>query len=209
MLRVSRMCLAAASLIVSCGSFAFGDASAQPRKVLVLYSFSYGRPINLDWDRGIRMGLEANLDEPVDIDVEFLDVEQLPNREGRDKWVELLRMKYADLRPDVVIPVGDSAAACLAVEHPNLFPQAAVVFCSISAQTLSRFPMTNRMTGVAYRVDFQGTLEIACRLFPATRSVIVVGGASHRRSGRPEGGPSRVRSRDADPVYLLDRTACR
>ena len=178
MLRVSRMCLAAALLIVSCGSFAFGDASAQPRKVLVLYSFSYGRPINLDWDRGIRMGLEANLHEPVDIDVEFLDAEQLPNREGRDKWVELLRMKYADLRPDVVIPVGDSAAACLAVDHPNLFPQAAVVFCSISAQTLSRFPMTNRMTGVAYRFDFQGTLEIACRLFPATRSVIVVGGAS-------------------------------
>ena len=38
--------------------------------------------------------------------------------------------------------------------------------------------MTDRMTGVAYRLDFRGTLEIACRLFPATRSVIVVGGAS-------------------------------
>ena len=32
MLRVSRMCLAAALLIVSCGSFAFGDASAQARE---------------------------------------------------------------------------------------------------------------------------------------------------------------------------------
>jgi len=172
------MCLAAALLIISCGSVAFGDASAQPRRVLVLYSFSYGRPVNLDWDRGIRMGLEANLHEPVDIDVEFLEVEQLPNREGRDKWVELLRMKYADSAPDVVIPVADSAAVCLAVEHPDLFPEAAVVFCSVSAETLSRFPMTNRMTGVAYRLDFQGTLQIACRLFPATRSVVVVGGPS-------------------------------
>jgi ABC-type uncharacterized transport system substrate-binding protein len=172
------MCLAAALLIVSGGSVAFGDAPAQRRQVLVLYSFSYGRPINLDWDRGIRLGLEANLHEPVDIDVEFLEVEQLPDREGRDHWAELLRMKYADSRPDVVIPVGDSAAACLAVEHPNLFPQAAVVFCSVSAQTLARIPMTGRMTGVAYRLDFQGTLQIACRLFPATRSVIVVVGAS-------------------------------
>ena len=47
---------------------------------------------------------------------------------------------------------------CLAVDHPNLFPQAAVVFCSISAQTLSRFPMTNRMTGVAYRFVGGGEL---------------------------------------------------
>ena len=82
MWRVSRMCLAAVPLIVSCGSFAFGDASAQPRKVLVLYSFSYGRPINLDWDRGIRMGLESNLHEPVDIDVEFLEVDQLRSPGG-------------------------------------------------------------------------------------------------------------------------------
>ncbi len=178
MIRVSRICLAAALLIVPGGSVAFGAAPARPRQVLVLYSFSYGRPINLDWDRGIRLGLEANLHEPVDIDVEFLEVEQLPDREGRDKWVDLLRMKYADSAPDIVIPVADSAAACLAVDHPDLFPQAAVVFCSVSAQTLSRFPMTNRMTGVAYRFDFQGTLQIACRLFPATRSVIVVGGAS-------------------------------
>ena len=106
MLRVSRMCLAAALLIVSCGSVAFGDASAQRTQVLVLYSFSYGMPINLDWDRGIRLGLEANLHEPVDIDVEFLDVEQLPNREGRDKWVELLRMKYADCRAGCCHPGG-------------------------------------------------------------------------------------------------------
>jgi len=140
MIPVSSTCLAAALLIVSGGSVAFGDASAQRTQVLVLYSFSYGMPANLDWDRGIRLGLEANLHEPVDIDVEFLEVEQLPDREGRDKWVELLRMKYADSAPDVVIPVGDSAAACLAVEHPDLFPQAAVVFCSVSAETLSPRP---------------------------------------------------------------------
>ena len=126
------------------------------------------------------MGLEARKSpEPVDIDVEFLEVEQLPNREGRDKWVELLRMKYADSAPQMLSSRWVAAITdCVAMEQPNLFPKAAFVYCSVSAQTLSGFPMTDRMTGVAYRFDFRGTLEVARRLFPATRSMIVVSGSS-------------------------------
>jgi signal transduction histidine kinase len=65
---------------------------------------------------------------------------------------------------------------CMAERYPDLFPQAAVVFCSVSEQVFSRLPVTSRMTGVAYRLDYQGTLEIACRLFPKTHDVIIVSG---------------------------------
>ena len=137
--------------------------------MLILYSHRYVLPINLQWDRGIRTGIEENLREPVAIDVEYLDFERLKQDEYRDSWVALLRQKYADCVPDVVIPVNDVAAVCIAERYPDLFPQAAVVFCSVSEQVLSRLPVTSRMTGVAYRLDYQGTLEMACRLFPETQ----------------------------------------
>jgi signal transduction histidine kinase len=151
-------------------------APMHPQRVLVLYSHRQVMPINLQWDRGIRQGIKRHLDDLVNIDIEYLDFERLQKREHRDNWVELLRLKYADSAPDVVIPVNDAASECVAADYPDLFPRAGVVFCSISQQTLARVPVTPRMTGVVYRLDFQGTLELARHLFPATRRMIVVGG---------------------------------
>jgi signal transduction histidine kinase/ABC-type uncharacterized transport system substrate-binding protein len=154
----------------------FGAGPAPPPHVLVLYGHRQVLPINLQWDRGIRAGIEANFQEPVAIDVEYLDFERLQPHEYRDSWVALLRRKYADDMPDVVIPVNNAAAECVAVRYSDLFPNAAVVFCSVNEQVISRIRMTSRMTGVSYRLDFQGTLEMALRFFPATHRVIVVSG---------------------------------
>ncbi len=168
-------------LLLAAGMFCsngFSAGAANPPHVLVLYSHRQVLPINLQWDRGIRAGIEANFREPVAIDVEYLDFERLRPREYRDSWVALLRRKYADDMPDVVIPVNNAAAECVAVHYPDLFPNATVVFCSVNEQVITGFRMTSRMTGVSYRLDFLGTLETARRLFPATRRVVVVSGTS-------------------------------
>ena len=149
---------------------------AGPPHVLVLYSHRQLMPVNLQWDRGIRAGIEANFQEPAVIDVESLDFERLPPGEYRDSWVELLRRKYADDMPDVVIPVNNAAAECVAAGYPDLFPQAAIVFCSVNDKVLAQLPLSPRMTGVVYRLNFQGTLEMASRFFPSTRRVVVVSG---------------------------------
>ena len=62
-------------------------------------------PINFEWDRGIRESIESDLGEPVTIDIEYLDFLQLKNRDYREKWLELLRLKYGKLKPDMAIPV--------------------------------------------------------------------------------------------------------
>ncbi|MBM4093815.1 MAG: GAF domain-containing protein, partial [Planctomycetes bacterium] len=176
MLRVSRMCLTAALLIVSCSSDASEQAMAHPKRALILHSHSRAMPVIFDWERGLFTGLAANMREPVAIDVEYLAFERLVTRKDRDVWVDLLRRKYADAMPDVVVPVNNAAAVCIAQSYPDLFPQAAVVFCSVNEQLLSRLSLTSRMTGVAYRLDYQATLETACRLFPDTHTAIVVSG---------------------------------
>ena len=163
-------------LFISAAIASGGDA-LKPKEVLILYSYRHLMPINQQWDRGIRNTIESNLREPVTIDIEYLDFQRLNSRDYREKWLDLLRLKYGELKPDVVIPVHDPTAEFFIENHRSLFPDAAVVFCSISERMRDRLPLTSKMTGVLYRVDFRSTVECARRLLPTTRKVIVVSGA--------------------------------
>ena len=157
-------------------AIASGGETSKPKEVLLLYSYRHLMPINIEWDRGIRETITSSLGEPVTIDIEYLDFQRLNSRDYRAKWLELVRLKYNELKPDVVIPVHNPTAEFFIENHQSLFPDAAVVFCSISETVRDRLPSTSRMTGVLYRVDFRSTLECARRLLPTTRKVIVVSG---------------------------------
>ncbi len=159
------------------GTFAangFGGAPAKPKRVLVLYSHRYALPINQQWERGIRAGIEANLREQVAIDNEYLDLQRLKTDDDRRGLMDLLRLKYEALEPDVVIPVDDAAAKIFTDRAP--FPNAAVVFCSIQEKTRERLPVTSQMTGVIYRWEPRRTVQCARRLLPAARNAIVISG---------------------------------
>jgi signal transduction histidine kinase/ABC-type uncharacterized transport system substrate-binding protein len=154
---------------------------ATPKRVLILYSHRQVLPITLQWDRGIRGAIEENYREPVAIDVEYLDALRLEDATLQGVWVGLLRGKYEHSQPDLVIPVHDVSASLFVNHYQELFPDAAVVFCSLSEQVHSQLPLTARMTGVIYRLEYRRTVECALRLWPNTRNVVVVSG-----TGRPD-----------------------
>lgn len=154
---------------------------ATPKRVLILYSHRQALPISLQWDRGIRNAIEENYREPVAIDVEYLDALRLEDATLQRIWVDLLRGKYQHSQPDLVIPVHDVSASLFVSDYQELFPDAAVVFCSLSEQMHSQLPLTARMTGVIYRLEYRRTVECALRLRPNARNVVVVSG-----TGRPD-----------------------
>jgi signal transduction histidine kinase/ABC-type uncharacterized transport system substrate-binding protein len=146
-----------------------------PRRVLVLYSQRRELPVNQQWERGIRKGIEANLGKPVAIDSEYLDFHRLEKVEDRQALLDLVLSKYQSIKPDVVIPVHDGIAGLFVRQNP--FPDAAVVFCSILEQTRDQLPPNSKMTGVLYRFDARRTVQCAPRLIPATRTAIVISGS--------------------------------
>jgi two-component system, NarL family, sensor kinase len=188
-IRAGRLCwLLRASVLITGGlawliglftpaAIAGGGEPSKPKEVLLLYSYRHLMPINAEWDRGIRGAIESAPEDPVTIDIEYLDFLRLNNRDYREQWLDLLRSKYGEVKPDVVIPVHDLTAEFLIENHRRLFPDAAVVFCSISEKTRDRLPLTSQMTGVVYRLDFQSTLACARRLLPRTQRVIVLSGS--------------------------------
>lgn len=148
----------------------------KPKRVLVLFSHRQAMPINLQWDRGIRSALEENYHQPLVIDVEYLDAERLEDSKLQDLWIDLIRGKYQDSEPDLVIPVHDLSTSLFVRNYQRLFPNAAVVICSIDHRLKARLPLTSQMTGLLYRLDYDRTLECAMRLIPKARKLIVVSG---------------------------------
>ena len=160
------------------GSFAadgFGGAPAKPKRVLILYSQRRELPINQQWERGIREGIEASLGKPVAVDSEYLDFHRLKKGEERQALLDLVLSKYRAIEPDVVIPVSDAIAGLFVRRNP--FPNAAVIFCSILEQTREQLPRSPKMTGVLYRFDARRTVQCARRLIPSTRTAIVISGS--------------------------------
>ncbi|XZE18209.1 ATP-binding protein [Pirellulaceae bacterium SH449] len=147
-----------------------------PKRVLILYSHRQAVPVTLQWDRGIRSAIAENYRKPLAIDVEYLDAERLEDPTLKELWVDLLRGKYELLQPDLVIPVHDVSAAIYLRNYQKLFPNTSVVFCSIEDRLRAELPITTKMTGVSYRLDYHRTMECALRLFPRTRRVVVVSG---------------------------------
>jgi len=59
------------------------SAPSQPaKKVLLLYSYQAVLPANVEWDTGIREGLEATEAEPMEFYTEYLDLAHHPTTQG-------------------------------------------------------------------------------------------------------------------------------
>jgi signal transduction histidine kinase/ABC-type uncharacterized transport system substrate-binding protein len=153
------------------------DWALPAKRVLILYTHRMTFPINQQWDRGIRTSLQANFPEPLTIDVEYIDSYRLGGVEIREKWFELLRLKYREAPPDLVIPVFDTAALQFLQHRQNTFSKAAVVVCSINERNVPKLDLGPEVTGVHYRIDYRGTVEMARQLLPELKKIIVVCGA--------------------------------
>lgn len=164
-------------------SLAQQEVPGAKKQVVILYSYRTLMPVNVDWDRGIRTALAAGFQEPIDTDVEYLDLARYEDEEYLRKWIDLLRLKYASRRIDLVIPVYSPALAFTLAHRDTLFPGVPIVFCSARRDMAERAHAMPNVTGVAFQLDFDETLRVARHLCPETERVLVVCGASDRDRG--------------------------
>jgi PAS domain S-box-containing protein len=157
-------------------------ASATPlqpaKKVLLLYSYQAVLPGNVEWDTGIREGLEGPEAEPIEFYTEFLDLAHHPEESYLRSLLNLLKTKYSGRKMDLLIPVGDQALTFLQAHGNSLFPGSPIVFCAVAKEQVEALKAPPNSSGVVAWVDVQGTLVAALKLQPKTRRVVVVGGTS-------------------------------
>jgi hypothetical protein len=146
--------------------------------VLVLYSFRTILPAQVEIDQGLRAALKTGSRHPVDIDMEYLDMGRFEEAAYLDELLHLLRRKYAHRRLDVIIPVFDPAVRFLLKYGDTIFPGVPVVFAGEFKQFLQNLTLKPHMTGAYVEPELAANLQLALRLQPQTRRVIVVGGTS-------------------------------
>ncbi|MCB1689996.1 MAG: hypothetical protein KDI33_15975 [Halioglobus sp.] len=120
----------------------------------------------------------------IDFFDETLDAYRFGSSRLEEKLLALLAEKYKNVPVDVVVAYGAAALAFAKQHQEAIWPGAAIVFNSVSNESLTDLGLGSRTAGVPVDLYFEETIELALRLRPETTRIVVVAGDSEadRRS---------------------------
>jgi PAS domain S-box-containing protein len=159
------------------------ETSNPPKRVLILYSFDNEEGIYSGFDHVLRSELRMHARDRVEFYTEYLDLVRFPATAHAKDLVKLLKLKYSEQKPDLIVPVSYSAVQFLVGEGKDLFPGTPVVALFNTRRLddlrarIAAAPGL-KITGVGSTDEPARTLALALRLQPDTKGVAVVVGNS-------------------------------
>ena len=157
---------------------AANGAAADTKRVLMLFSNDSLLPAGNAVASSFQRTLEAENPDGVEIFTEFLDADRFPGPAHEARMESLLRDKYASTPIDLAIAIGPQALGFLSQRRASLFPGTPLVFAGVGERGMQQRGAPPNSTGVVSQFDPVRTLELALRLQPDARQVVVVTGAS-------------------------------
>jgi len=153
-------------------------AQAEKAKKTVLYINSYHH--GYQWSDSILDGIRSVLDESefkIDLQVEYMDAKRFDYEDVTNMLLRLYREKFRDEQFDAVI-VSDNDAFHFATEHrAMLFPGVPLIFCGVNDLDPESLNQGN-ITGIEENFDLMLTLNVALKLHPEKKRMVVVGDLS-------------------------------
>jgi len=146
--------------------------SDDPKRVLILSQEDLTWPAYRLIDENARATLRAGSPEGILIFSEHLDRVHFPDPQFQEQQVAWIQRKYANAKLDLVIGVADVPT--------DIFPGVPVLHVGTDPVKKRSAPSTStkEVTTIWIEVDAQKTLEIARRLQPNARQVVVIGSSS-------------------------------
>nr|WP_320131031.1 ABC transporter substrate binding protein [uncultured Holophaga sp.] len=103
--------------------------------------------------------------------VEYLDTKRFYWEDYLQQLAQVLRRKYRDFRPDLVLVTDNNAFDFMRRYGDGLFPGIPVVFCGVNNLVDGDLKGHPNFTGVSEEADLRGSLDVALSLVPGTRCV--------------------------------------
>jgi signal transduction histidine kinase len=166
-------CACLAMLVAGCL-----PASAATRHVVLLYDERVELPGLSLLDAELVRTLRSDSSGPIEVYRESMDLSRFGSDSYKTLLRDFLRAKYADTKVDVVVAVMAPALDLVLNYGSRIFPGAQIVFCGLDRTQLGTRSLSSNVFGVLVKREFAPTLEIALRLHPSTKGVIVVSGTS-------------------------------
>ena len=155
-----------------------GPVAGERPKKHVLYLNSYHQ--GYQWSDAILEGVRSVLDESeykIDLQIEYMDAKKYHYEDVTGMLVRLYQEKFAGERFDAII-VSDNDAFAFATQYrEELFPGVPLIFCGVNDFKPEMITQGN-VTGEVENFDPQLTLDLALKLHPDKRHMVVVGDES-------------------------------
>jgi signal transduction histidine kinase len=181
------------------------EPAPRPWRIVVLHGADFFLPSSVRQDWTLRETLLASSPRPIEFNAEALDAGRLDDGGFQPELVALLRRKYRDRPPDLVMAAATPALDFVERHRAVLWPAAPVVFYSVAGEALVGRRLGPGVTGQTIRFDVAGTLDLALRLQPRARRAVVVGGVSDYDRNWIRRLDDELRRRDGiDATYATD-----
>jgi PAS domain S-box-containing protein len=145
------------------------------RRILILNETNSTYPGISIINQGILTSLN---DSPYHLDFysEYMDTSLFPDPAIQQEFRDFYLRKYQNHKLDVIITVGPSPLKFMQEVHQRDFPGVPIVFCLPTLSMPGTPPLDSDFTGVENDMAPAETVEIALRLLPGSKNVVVVGG---------------------------------
>lgn len=151
-------------------------AAEQEASVLVLYGLDPYLPPFLAMDKAMRESLVSKSDRPVAFFSESLDSQRFDAETLEPELAALLAKKYKALRIDVVVAISRTALDFFVRHGAQLWPGARVVYVGFLGYEFTPSALPPGASAVLSILDAGGTIDIARRLQPDARRIVVISG---------------------------------
>ena len=148
------------------------------KRILALYWYGKDFPTNVSFDQNLKSVFQN--EAGVEYYAEYLESNRFPGEAQSAVLRDYLRQKYSDRKIDVVITLSSLALDFMLKHREDLFPEAGIVFHTFSHPELGGHAGDPRITGVVTDNVFGKTLDLALRLHPTRKRVLIIVRTSER-----------------------------
>jgi PAS domain S-box-containing protein len=167
--------LVTAALLCSLKTFAATEPRPA-RNVLIIHEASFFYPAALGQDGTMIETVKAGGQE-VEFFAEFLETARLPHFQ-EEGFGTYLKSKYERTRIDLIVPMGPQALDFALNHAPDLWPATPIVFYSVRPESIAGRHFKRNITGQTISFDVAGSVDLALRLHPKCRQLVIVAGTA-------------------------------
>gem|GEM_PF-1232093 len=148
--------------------------SDSKKRLFILNSFNPG----YSWTDNMLRGIEDALNKSglkLETSLRFMDMKRIkPSDPYFVRLKELLKEGYRDARFDALIACDNDALEFMRKYRDELFPGVPLVFSSINDFDEKMLGGRKDLTGTSENTDYLGTISLAIKVKPATKTIVVV-----------------------------------
>ena len=147
------------------------------RRVAIFYELGPSSPAVALLDRGIRAALDGS-NYQIELYGDYLETTLFDDPVAQRALLEWYIHKYQDRKPDLIIALGPSSLRFMIDSHEKFFAGIPIVFGGTSQLQADNPKLDSHFTGCWEMFEPDKTLDVALRLQPGSRHIVVVGGTS-------------------------------